>query len=94
MVTLVAYWESIPQDTQILVTHTPPYGYHDRISRGAHVGCKALLHKIESIRPRVCIFGHIHEAHGWSQENDTLMINACICDRRYRASQRPVIFDL
>ncbi|CDH57284.1 calcineurin-like phosphoesterase [Lichtheimia corymbifera JMRC:FSU:9682] len=91
---LTPYWEKIPQDTQILVTHTPPYGYHDRTSRGMHVGCKALLRKIEAIRPRVCIFGHIHEAHGWSQENGTLMINACICDRRYRASQRPIIFDL
>lgn len=94
MTMLVAYWENIPQDTEILVTHTPPYGYHDRTSRGMHVGCKALLHKIEAIRPRVCIFGHIHESHGWSQENGILMINACICDRRYRASQRPVIFDL
>ncbi|KAI9487936.1 Metallo-dependent phosphatase-like protein [Zychaea mexicana] len=90
-------WEAIPEDIDILVTHTPPFGYQDRIARGGqHVGCPHLRTKVEAIRPRVHIFGHIHEDHGWqyTPNGATLMINACICDRRYRASQRPVVFDI
>ncbi|KAI7856577.1 Metallo-dependent phosphatase-like protein [Circinella umbellata] len=90
-------WEQIPEDIDILVTHTPPYGYNDRIARdGRHVGCPRLLEKVETIKPRVHLFGHIHEDHGWqwTKDESTLMINACTCDRRYRPSQHPVVFDL
>ncbi|KAI8137229.1 Metallo-dependent phosphatase-like protein [Fennellomyces sp. T-0311] len=95
--TLRQRWNEIPDDTEILVTHTPPHGYQDKIAWGGrHVGCPMLMSKILHIRPRVCISGHIHEAHGWSYTDDrqTLIINACICDRKYRTSQRPIVFDL
>ncbi|KAI9275870.1 Metallo-dependent phosphatase-like protein [Phascolomyces articulosus] len=90
-------WEKIPNDVDILVTHTPPFGYQDRIVRNkSHVGCPILRDKVDTIKPRVHLFGHIHEDHGWEWTRDgkTLMINACICDKRYRPSQRPVVFDL
>lgn len=93
----VAYWEQIPLDTQILVTHTPPRGYNDKIRRGGlHVGCPVLREKVDTIKPLVHIFGHIHEGHGWSKSDDkkTVFVNACTCNHRYRPNQRPWVFDL
>ncbi|KAI9323338.1 Metallo-dependent phosphatase-like protein [Dichotomocladium elegans] len=92
---LAPYWDSIPDDTQILMTHTPPKGYHDRISRGGvRVGCPHLRSKIDTIKPLVSIFGHIHEDHGYTKTEDTVFVNASICDKRYRRTQHPVVFDL
>ena len=31
---------------------------------GAHVGCEALAERLPELRPRLHLFGHIHEAHG------------------------------
>ncbi|KAI9485730.1 MAG: Metallo-dependent phosphatase-like protein [Benjaminiella poitrasii] len=89
-------WNNIPPTVDILVTHTPPYGHCDRIVRGRQVGCRYLRHKIDTeIKPKVSIFGHIHEAHGYEfDENNRLFINACLCDHRYRGNQKPIIFDL
>lgn len=93
----LAIWKTIPEGLDVLVTHTPPRGYKDKIAWGGrHVGCPILREKIEAVQPRVCVFGHIHEDHGWcmSEDNKTLMINACTCNHRYRANQLPVVFDL
>ena len=35
-------WKKIPNDTDILMTHSPPYGFGDGISNGDHVGSKDL----------------------------------------------------
>lgn len=47
-------WEDVPP-VDILVTHTPPYGYGDKIVRGRHVGCQYLRDRIDQvIQPKVC----------------------------------------
>ncbi|KAI8338791.1 Metallo-dependent phosphatase-like protein [Choanephora cucurbitarum] len=89
-------WNEVPA-VDILVTHTPPFGYCDQIIRGKrHVGCQHLRDKIDTkIHPLVCVFGHIHEAHGYTtNENGQLFVNACLCDHRYRGNQSPITFDL
>ncbi|RCH77742.1 hypothetical protein CU098_005211, partial [Rhizopus stolonifer] len=88
-------WNNVPP-VDVLVTHTPPYGYGDKIMRGGrHVGCQFLRDKIDHIQPQVCVFGHIHEAHGYTRnEQGQLFINACLCDHRYRGNQLPITFDL
>ena len=50
----------IPEDTDIVITHGPPYGILDKIYNGQSVGCKILLNVIERVKPKVHIFGHIH----------------------------------
>lgn len=49
----------------IMLTHGPPEGVLDRVGRdmSTHVGCEALLRAARRARPRVHLFGHIHE--GW-----------------------------
>jgi len=85
-------WDLIPSDTEILVTHGPPKGILDRTARGEEVGCEELALAVERIAPKIHAFGHIHEAYGtqvrtWASGRETLFINACMCDLRYRAIQ-------
>lgn len=88
-------WDLIPEGVDILVTHGPPLGHGDKIHAGIHVGCVELLNSIEQrIKPKFHIFGHIHEDHGITRNDDTIFINASICDKHYHAVQSAVVFDL
>ncbi|KAJ6144336.1 hypothetical protein N7470_008231 [Penicillium chermesinum] len=54
---------NVPVD--IMLTHGPPFGILDRVRRGGlHVGCENLLEAAERARPRLYLYGHIHEAWG------------------------------
>jgi len=48
----------------VLVLHSPPYGHCDGGDPDTHFGSTALLAAIEEKRPRLVVFGHIHEAWG------------------------------
>ena len=50
----------------VLVLHSPPKGHCDGPDGG--FGSPALLAAIEEKRPRLVVFGHIHEAWGCSSE--------------------------
>lgn len=58
------FWDDIPLDTDILVTHVPPKGHLD-ISNGKSRGCEHLQHRLGYIRPRLVICGHVHEGRGY-----------------------------
>ena len=49
---------------------------------------------VETLAPRVHVFGHIHEGYGQVRERDTLYVNASCCDRRYRPVNAPIVVDL
>ena len=87
-------WDLIPNDTDILLTHGPPYGIKDLTSRTENVGCEDLLKRINQIKPKVHCFGHIHEDSGIWEENGTKFINASICDFNYKPSNQPYTFEL
>lgn len=57
--------EAIPEETEILITHTPPLGTLDTTRRGKSAGCGALASRLKSLHAcRLHVFGHIHEAAG------------------------------
>lgn len=90
-------WRQIPGDTDILVLHGPPHGYGDAVPwlLGArHVGCKHLLHRIEQIRPRLALFGHIHEGRGEWQLGPTTLANVTLLNEKYEAVHPPWVFEL
>ncbi len=70
------HWELIPTDTDILITHCPPYGILDKTNDGRNEGCRDLLKIVNQIKPRLHIFGHIHEAYGQTKINDIIYVNA------------------
>ena len=69
-------FSQIPPDTNILVTHGPPYQILDQTSKGTHVGDTQLREIVLKIKPKLMIFGHIHNAYGRHVENGTYFINA------------------
>lgn len=89
------HWDKIPWDTDILVTHGPPYGILDELHtiygmpKGQFVGCEDLLKKVKEVKPKIHSFGHIHCAHGTLEQDGTLFINAANLDELYSYSYKP-----
>ena len=57
---LFNYWEEIPENTDILITHGPPMYYLDN-DLGQNLGCRSLYKRVQKL-PNLKIhqFGHIH----------------------------------
>ncbi len=87
------YWEQIPDDVDILVTHGPPYGHGDKTLRGELVGCEDLLEFVLKIKPKYHVFGHIHEAYGITQNESTTFINASCLNLNYQMVNDPVCIE-
>lgn len=60
--------EPVTPGVDIMVTHGPPLGLHDWVFGGPtdlrHVGCVHLRRAVRRCRPRLHVFGHIHEGYG------------------------------
>lgn len=88
-------WQLIPDDCDVLVTHGPPFGRGDMCSRGQRAGCVDLLHQVQDrVRPRLHVFGHIHEDGGATSDGHTDFINASTCDLAYRPTNPAFVVDL
>ena len=108
--TLENRFKLIPSDTDILITHTPPYGIGDTISPDKlplfiedppgfpwdkeRLGSPALRKKIEEVKPIISVFGHIHESYGEWEYGGTKFINAAYLDGDYEPANSPVTFEL
>jgi hypothetical protein len=74
-------WDKIPLETDILMTHTPPFGYGDMTLNGKRAGCEQLTHKILELGPVLHLCGHIHEGHGcrvMGREQETVTVNSAL----------------
>jgi predicted phosphodiesterase len=91
-------WAFIPEDTDVLITHGPPNGYGDLVNNwrqpNTNVGCELLLNRIIDIKPLINVFGHIHEGYGVEYNDDTIFVNASICNSKYEPINKPIIIDL
>jgi Icc-related predicted phosphoesterase len=79
-------WEEIPEDTDILITHGPPQDHLD-ISGPPYnqhqLGCELLRVKVDKLKPKIHVFGHIHGSSGYKEYNSTHFINASILNEDY-----------
>lgn len=57
-------WALIPDDTDILVTHGPPFGMLDKNCDGERCGCRDLANRVLDLNLKLHVFGHIHDSHG------------------------------
>jgi Icc-related predicted phosphoesterase len=89
------HWELIPTDTDILITHGPPYGILDETARGELVGCADLLEVIQQrVKPRLHVFGHIHEGYGKTAIGETLFVNPSMVNLQYRPVNQAIVVEL
>lgn len=87
-----SYYTLIPQDTDILVTHSPPYRIMDKTNKGHYVGSKSLRqHVLSRISPKLHAFGHIHECGGIMIDSVlTKFVNASIVNEKYENVNKPI----
>lgn len=90
---LAEIWAKIENDTNVLITHGPPYKILDLCS-GGHVGCEDLLAAAQKLpNLKYHIFGHIHEGYGSMKFLDVTYINASNCTGNYRPTNQPIVVD-
>lgn len=97
---IMEVWNGIPNDTDIVITHSPIYGYCDRASNtNQNVGCADLYHRLHEVKPHLHFSGHIHEAYGYGtipykdEWGDIYAFNGCSCNLRYEVMNEPITFD-
>lgn len=84
-------WDKIPVDVDILITHGPPFGKLDFVQyNNINVGCEELMKRIGEIKPKIHVFGHIHEGFGYVFDGNTHFINASVLNERYEFRNKPV----
>lgn len=79
-------FEKIPQDTDVLITHQPPYGIldgGDYKGQPYHYGNKILLNRVKQVKPRFHLFGHDHNVFGVTSEDGITFSNAAVVDEKY-----------
>lgn len=94
---LAEKWQMIPDDIDILITHSPPYGIYDSVRRfpndiPENTGSKYLSDKFRgSTILKLHIFGHIHQHGGKSGDfGMTKFINCSHVNERYQPVNKPV----
>lgn len=83
------FYDKIPGDTQILITHTPPYGILDKSSWGINCGSLTLLDKVKELPIKINIFGHVHNASGVLEENGVTYANVSVFN-----GEKPKYFEI
>ena len=93
------HWDLIPDDTNVVITHGPPYGILDKVknnhSRDPHQGCEELLKRLKQLpNLKASIFGHIHEAAGEIEIDGVKYVNAATCTSNYDPTNKPIIINI
>ncbi len=91
-------WALIPDGIDILVTHSPPLGWLDENRDGIACGSLSLSQELYRIRPKLHVFGHIHESYGMYRpklefcglEGYPISVNASVMDRDYEPINAPI----
>lgn len=90
------HWDAIPDDTNVLVTHGPPYEVLDRTEHGDTVGCPTLYYRTKQLKDlKFHIFGHIHEDGGKTlQIGNVTYCNASIMNEHYKPVNKPIVIEI
>jgi len=87
-------WSDIPDNVDVLITHTPPAGILDVSSRGRTLGCQHLLAAVERTQPTIHCFGHVHASSGVHKNHKTTFVNAALVDSQYKLSRQAYEIEL
>jgi len=89
---LAHIWEYIPENTDILISHGPAFGILDQVG-WKNEGSHSLRDRVDEIKPKIHICGHIHECYGFFKREFTEHINASILDGAYNFVNEPIEFE-
>lgn len=93
---LAQHWAAIPDDVDVLITHSPPYMILDRVDwNRSHEGSPTLYDEvINRIKPKIHCFGHIHGGYGIKIIENTTFINASNLNDVYECVNKPIIIEI
>ena len=92
---IVKHWALIPDNTDVLITHSPMHGTLDYIEYiDKHVGSVELIEAINRVKPKYHISGHIHDMYGIKKVNKTTHINASVLNDEYQVVRAGHIIEL
>lgn len=94
---LKQHWEAIPTNTDILITHEPPYMIMDYSHTGSkeHCGSPSLWEEVtKRIKPKIHVFGHIHEQYGVKKIGETTFVNASVLNGAYDLVNAPILLEI
>lgn len=96
---LAEKWAMIPDDVDILVTHSPPHGLMDEVAdystgKIINVGSTSLKEQYQRIRPKLHLFGHIHEGYGQWKNGLTKFFNASHVNEHYKPVNKPINIEI
>lgn len=89
-----AWSNTVPEDTDVLVTHTPPKSHLDL---PVGLGCEHLLAEIWRVRPRLHVFGHVHAGRGrevvrWDEAQQSYESGCSRADGLIRSTFNPALW--
>lgn len=87
------FYENIPSDTDVLITHSPAYGILD-FDDDINYGSEELLTKLPSLNLKAHLFGHIHAQQGILEKNGTVFSNGAVMNSDYSNLNNPNIITL
>lgn len=92
------FFEKIPNNVDILLTHDAPYGCSDICyegrSAGKHVGSVPLMEAVINKKPKMCLHGHLHTSnHDPMFLEGTCVMNVSLLNESYMMTYKPLVFD-
>jgi Icc-related predicted phosphoesterase len=101
----------IPEDTDILISHAPPFGVLDEVSHKGYevdqktgkrvviidresMGSKELRQRVMEVRPKLHVFGHVHEGNGQCQIDGILFANVAIMTKEHKPENKPKLIEI
>jgi len=90
-------WALIPEDTNVLITHGPPFGIGDLVpdyndkTKTLNVGDEELLKRVNQLQQlKLHTFGHIHEGAGIHGK----FVNASSLNGKYQYVNKPIEIEI
>jgi Icc-related predicted phosphoesterase len=91
----IQVYNNIPLDTDIVITHGPPYGVLDADETyPGPSGDRELRAAIIRVKPILHVFGHAHSGYGVRQSKDTTFVNAALFGWSGELENRPFVFEV
>ena len=89
------HWDRIPDDTDVLITHEPPFGTLDKSHILAkHRGCQYLLGTVRRVQPKLHVFGHVHGSYGREVAWGVVLVNCAVVDNERVLANQPTVIEL
>lgn len=87
------YYTLIPNDIDVLITHSPAYGILD-FDDNINYGSEGLLARVSDLKLKAHLFGHIHAQHGVVTQNGVIYSNGALMDSDYLIKNTPNLIQI